>query len=181
MKRYTREEREEVLSALRESATRAGGGVPVWDAVATQTGVGRQTLKRWWAASGSAPGRGLRQGKKTGDLVRLAPPKRETPSAGEELDDPLASPSSVFCAWLFSVTLQDIGDAKEAMSFGAVNVARDRLWKLYDAYQTARAEEGKHRQISEEETIRQLRAAAGEMPPSHLAVMMQVGRKRGLG
>ena len=171
MARYTTEHRCKILEVLARSAAE-NGGEPAWRTVEREVGVGRPTLRRWWAKREDTA-------RPAAPVLRLAPPPRVTPDQQETLDDPLAAKPSAFHSWQFAQLQADLASAREVNSWGPAARFHELLAKSYTATQEALAAEGKSRKLSAEEVVQRLRELTREAPPDHAVAMAEELRKRG--
>lgn len=124
--RSTKESRIEAVKAMQASAD-ANNGTPRWHTVAKETGIARDTLRRWWKD------RNVHVLRPIPEAPDSIPVNHDALSA----DDPL-----VFLRLEFIATSEDIEIAR-GVAIGAVPSLRKLRLELFDRYRAALAEVSK--------------------------------------
>lgn len=162
---YPAAERAAALELL-EASIRTEGGDPSWHAVERETGIARDTLRRWWHAK-----------KRGGQIVALPRPEPEPAQDGAPSFNPATASEAEFWIWRWYQTQTMIPEM-------ASDAARVRLVETQDLiYRELRAaleRERDARGLSPEEVRIALLGAAESVPPSFAREIADVFRRRGI-
>lgn len=201
MPRYTDDQLQRALIALRASAA-ARNGPPVWTKVAAETGVGRRQLKRMWyaeheddgsddeaqpAPAGAAPAEpppartplrlvsgGVGVGAQTPPPSSLGDPERSAETSSGVFD-PLGTSALGYWSWRW---VQVQGALKLCKS----DIGFVQLLKMQDeVYTHLREELDRERNrtgSSPEQIVARLRDTISRMAPDHLDVIVEELRRR---
>lgn len=168
---HTPETRERALEALRRSAAEHDG-TPRWATVSTETGVTRQTLRRWWQQRGAPPSLHV--------LRRESAPV--TPADNEpDPVDPLAAEPLVYYAHAFARDRRAYQHAVEHGQLSAAARFAERMDGSYERVRAALADAQKRgRGMSREQVEAKLRALAASLAPADAVVLVEGLRARGI-
>lgn len=166
--RHSESDKADALHRLEESAA-GNDGVPVWAAVARDTGYTRKTLQRWWTQRGDRPD----------NLVMLKrEPEQDRASLGEA--EAITLPPEDFHAWHFVQIASDIGRARDMNSMGALGGLHKLLRESYADARSAIEKSGKARKLSPAEVEERVRQYARDLPPRLGIAIREELAKRGL-
>jgi ribosomal protein L39E len=161
--------RDVVLAALRRSAD-AHNGVPVWKAVERETGVTRDTLRRWW--------------ERFKNVHALPSPRQDAAqvavvSASSGPEQLLESAPEVFYAWMVEELRADLRAARTAFEFGAMSQLYKRMDEAYSRGRPALERARRTgRGLTPEQVREEVRRIAEGFGAPEFEVFLQVARER---